>query len=374
MLKRSYSELNSFFKNKKIIIIYGARRIGKTTLLESYLKTCSKKYKFVSGDDILIQEVLSSSNIQKITEFCQNYELLVIDEAQNIPNVGQGLKIIVDYVPSIQVIATGSSSFDLANKLGEPLVGRKVVLTMFPLSQQELSDKYNPYELKQNLEDYLIYGSYPEVLTLASKNDKIQYLKEIVGSYLYKDILSFCAIKNPLMLHRLTKLLAFQIGSEVSFNELSNNLGLDVKTVSKYIDLLEKSFIIYKLTGYSENLRNEVSKKHKYYFVDNGIRNAVISQFNTLEDRNDVGHLWENFILMERIKKNTYDFSYVNSYFWRTYNKDEVDYLEESDGALCGYEFKWSANAKTKTAAFLREYKNATIAIVDKENYLSFVA
>ena len=201
------------------------------------------------------------------------------------------------------MIATGSSSFDLANKVGEPLVGRKIVLTMFPLSQKELSYEFNPYELKQNLEDYLIYGAYPEVLTLSSKQDKIQYLKEIVGSYLYKDILSFCGIKNPLMLNRLAKLLAFQIGSEVSFNELSNNLGIDVKTVSKYIDLLEKSFIIYKLTGYSGNLRNEINKKHKYYFVDNGIRNAIVSQFNALEDRNDIGELWENFILMERIKK-----------------------------------------------------------------------
>ena len=373
MYKRTYSNFDHYLKQDKVLIIYGARRIGKTTLLEEYINTYPKKYKFVSGDDLLIQNVLSSSKIDDIKEFCQGYDLLIIDEAQNIPGVGHALKIIHDYIKSTKVIATGSSSFDLANAIGEPLVGRKIVLEMFPLAQCELKTHYNPYELKSSLHDYLIYGAYPEVLTLQNKQDKIMYLKEIVGSYLYKDILALSSIKNPIVLQKLTKLLAFQVGSEVSFNELSVQLGVDVKTVSKYIDLLEKSFIIYPLTAFSRNLRKEISKKNKYYFIDNGIRNAVISQFNLIDDRNDVGQLFENFIITERLKRNTYSHFIANNYFWRTYTKNEVDYLEEADAKLFAYEFKWNQNARIKSSAFMNTYPQAQFDVINKENYLSFV-
>jgi predicted AAA+ superfamily ATPase len=373
MLKRTYNDLSKFIKQDKVLIIYGARRIGKTTLLKEFLKTYTAKYNFVSGDDIHIHEILSSSDIKKIKEFCDGYSLLIIDEAQNIKNVGHGLKIITDHVPNLQVIATGSSAFDLANKIGEPLVGRKIVLTMFPLAQCELSLDFNKYELRQNLENYLIFGSYPEVLTMNKKEDKITYLREITGSYLYKDILSFFNLKNPQILQKLTKLLAFQIGQEVSVNELATKLGVDVKTVARYLDLLEKSFIIFRLSGYGKNLRTEISKKNKYYFVDNGIRNAVISQFNSIEDRADIGQLFENFLISERIKKNTYSFSYSNSYFWRTYDQNEVDYIEEKDDVINGFEFKWNADAKVKANPFLKKYPNASLKVINQENYLEFV-
>lgn len=373
MYKRARSNFDHYLKKDKVLIIYGARRIGKTTLLEEYIKTYPKKYKFVSGDDLLMQNILSSSKIDDIKEFCQGYDLLIIDEAQNIPGVGHALKIIHDYIKSTKVIATGSSSFDLANAIGEPLVGRKIILEMFPLAQCELNNHYNPFELKSSLNDYLIYGAYPEVLTLQNKQDKIMYLKEIVGSYLYKDILALSSIKNPIVLQKLTKLLAFQVGSEVSFNELSVQLGVDVKTVSKYIDLLEKSFIIYPLTAFSRNLRKEISKKNKYYFIDNGIRNAVISQFNLIDDRNDVGQLFENFIITERLKRNIYSNFLSNNYFWRTYTKNEVDYLEEVGAKIFAYEFKWNQNAKIKSSAFMNSYPDSKFDVINKENYLSFV-
>jgi len=373
MYKRAYSDFDHYINKDKVLIIYGARRIGKTTLLEEYIKQYKKKYKFVSGDDLLIQNVLSSSKIQEIKDFCQGYDLLIIDEAQNIPGIGHALKIIHDYIKNTKVIATGSSSFDLANAIGEPLVGRKIVLEMFPIAQSELKNHHNPFELKAALNDYLIYGSYPEVLTLKNKQDKIQYLKEIVGSYLYKDILTLASIKNPMVLQKLTKLLAFQVGSEVSLNELSTQLGIDVKTVAKYIDLLEKSFILYPLTAYSKNLRKEISKKNKYYFIDNGIRNAVISQFNSIDDRNDVGQLFENFLVTERLKRNIYSNYSSNNYFWRNYAKNEVDYIEEVDSKIFAYEFKWNKNAKLKALAFIKSYPDSVFDVINQENYLSFV-
>lgn len=372
MFKRAYSNLEQYLAKGKIVIIYGARQIGKTTLLEEYVKKYDKKYKIVSGDDVLIQNVLSSSHIQDIKDFCHGYDLLIIDEAQNISGIGHTLKIIHDHIKTTQVIATGSSSFDLANAVGEPLVGRQVILKMFPLSQLELQETFNPFELKSSLPHYLIYGTYPELLSCESKQDKEEYLRELIGSYLYKDILALSSIKNSAVLQKLTKLLAFQVGSEVSLNELSITLGVDVKTVGKYIDLLEKSFIIFPLTGYSGNLRKEINKKHKYYFFDNGIRNAVISQFNPLEDRNDVGQLFENFMIIERLKRNTYLKYFANTYFWRTYTKEEVDYIETVQDEIMAYEFKWNNKTKSKTT-FLNYYPKASYMVINKENYIPFV-
>ena len=311
--------------------------------------------------------------IEKIKQFCQGYELLIIDEAQNIPQIGHTLKIINDYIHGTKVIATGSSSFDLANKVGEPLVGRQTILTMFPLSVKELLLYYNPFEISQKLNELLIFGSYPETLMLEPKADKIQYLRDLVGSYLFKDILSMYNIKNSSILVKLTKLLAFQVGSEVSLNELSTQLGIDVKTVGKYIELLEKSFIIQRLCSYSTNLRNELSKKSKYYFVDNGIRNAIISQFSDLDDRNDMGQLWENFLITERIKKNTYESRYVNVHFWRTYTHEEVDFVETYDHHLDAFEFKWNPLSKMKMKTFKEKYPHATINMIHPENFIDFV-
>lgn len=375
MIKRIYQNLENYLRAGKVLIIYGPRRVGKTTLLENFLAQTNLKYKIDSGDNIRTREILGSQDFQKILPYLENYELIGIDEAQQIPGIGLGLKIIVDQKPQIKVIATGSSSFDLANQIGEPLTGRKRTLTLYPISQLELLEIYNHFELKEKLEEFLVFGSYPEVLTTSGKKEKIEIVEEIVNSYIFKDILALERIKGPQVLLNLLKLLAFQIGNEVSLNELGTQLNLDIKTVQRYLDLLEKSFIITRLTGFSRNLRKEIAKKQKYYFLDNGIRNGVISQFNGFENRNDIGQLWENFLITERIKKREYKNIYGTSYFWRTYDQQEVDMIEEREGKLFGYECKWSAkknNAAPKD--WLKAYSNATFEIITPENYLDFIA
>ncbi len=298
MITRQYQDLHTYIRSGRALIIYGPRRVGKTTLLNQYLEASKKKYKLESGDNIKVQHILSSGDFSRILAYVEGYELLAIDEAQQIPDIGTGLKILVDQVPQLQLIATGSSSFDLATQVGEPLTGRKVTITLYPVAQSELlHGEYNVFELREKLEQFLIYGSYPEVLTAKSMSDRIFILQELVNSYLLKDILSFERVQSSQTIFNLLKLLAFQIGSQVSHNELATHLGVDVKTVARYIDLLIKSFVIVPLTGYSRNLRSEIVSKNKYYFLDTGIRNAVISQFNSISDRNDVGQLFENFII-----------------------------------------------------------------------------
>ncbi|MBM4222974.1 MAG: ATP-binding protein [Gammaproteobacteria bacterium] len=373
MIKRFFDDLSLYLQSNKALVIYGPRRSGKTTIVKNFLSGYSGKSKYVLGEDIFTHEVLSSQRIDRLVEFCSGYEIIAIDEAQHIPGIGLAIKMIVDNIPNIKIIATGSSSFDIANQVAEPLVGRKKVLKIYPISQYELSRNLNPFELKQRLDQYMIFGSYPEVLSLINPQDKIEYLRDLVGSYLYKDILSFFGLKKSTFLVKLSKMLAFQIGSEVSVHELATQLGVDSKTVLRYLELLESSFIIQPLTPLSSNLRKTINKKNKYYFVDNGVRNAIISQFNSLDNRDDHGMLFENFMVMERLKRNSQLFDYSNSYFWRSYAQEEIDYLEEKDGSYHGYEFKWSPNAKSKHQAFLRDYPNADCKIISRDNYLDFV-
>lgn len=325
-----------------MLVIYGPRRVGKTTLLQNFLKQTALKYKLDSGDNIRTQQILNSQDFGQILSYVEGYELLAIDEAQNIPNIGMGLKIIVDQVPGIRVIVTGSSSFELAGQVGEPLTGRKLTLNLYPMAQSELLSVYNRFELKEKLADFLVFGAYPEVLQAQTQRARIEVLTEIANAYLLKDILVFDRIKNSRTLLDLLKLLAFQVGSEVAITELATQIGVDVKTVKRYLDLLEKAFVVYRLNGFSRNLRQEVSNKSKYYFLDNGIRNALIAQFNSLDQRNDHGSLWKNFIMGERIKYRTYRSLHANIYFWRTYQQQEIDLIEEHSGKLHGYEFKWS--------------------------------
>lgn len=327
MLKRFYS-LKEYVKPGKVTVIYGAQRIGKTTLVENYLSGTSEKYKFDSRDNIRIQQIFNSQEQEIILGYAEGYELIVIDEAQQISNIGMGLKILIDNRPDLKVIATGSSSFDLSQQVGEPLTGRKRTLILYPLAHLELLNEFNQFEMKEKLEEFLIYGSYPEVITSASDKDKKEILNELVGSYLLKDIFTLVKIKGPNQLFDLLKLLAYQIGKEVSLNELASEIKLDVKTVNKYLWLLEKAFVIQKVYGFSRNLRKEITSKAKYYFYDNGIRNAVISQFNKIKDRNDVGELFENFLFMERIKRNEYYNVYCSIYFWRTYDQKEIELLK----------------------------------------------
>lgn len=375
MLARIYDDLEKFLKPGKVLVIYGPRRVGKTTILQNYLKKTSHKYKLDSGDNIRIQQILSSQDFSQIIPYAQDYDLLVIDEAQQIENIGMALKIIVDQLPRIKVIATRSSSFDLANQVGEPLTGRKVTLTLYPISQLELLNfkMVNSFELKENLGQFLIYGSYPEVLTAKKNAEKALAVEEIVGSYLLKDILTLETVKGSKILLDLLKLLAFQIGSEVSLNELANSLGIDVKTVARYLDLLEKSFVLFNLRGFSRNLRKEIYKKSKYYFLDNGIRNAVISNFNDLSLRDDTGKLWENFLVIERLKKQAYKNIFTNNYFWRTWDQKEIDWIEEREGKLFGFEFKYSPLKTKKPKEFLDTYPNSSLTTISKDNYLEFI-
>ncbi len=372
---RFYSPLENYLAFGKVLIIYGPRRTGKTTLIKEFLGSTSLKYLLVTGDDIQMQVLLSSKDVQRILEFVENYQLLVIDEAQQIPEVGSGLKILVDHRPDLKIIATGSSSFELSGQIGEPLTGRKRTLTLFPFAQLEISSEFNKYELKQKLENYLVFGTYPEVVLAKTNKEKTQILQELVNSYLLKDILAFDRIRNSKSLLNLLQLLAFQITSEVSYNELANKLDISVNTVQRYLDLLEKTFVIFRLGGFSRNLRNEVTKTAKYYFFDNGIRNAIIQQHNPLSIRNDQGQLWENFVMVERLKFRSYQEVFANMYFWRTYHSGEIDLVEDHEGILHGYEIKWSENKDKITAPTLWSdtYENSTFSVITPKNYLEFI-
>lgn len=374
MLIRYYHHLESFVLSGKVLVIYGPRRVGKTTLLKNYLSTCVYRYKLDSGDNILLQQYLNNADFQAIRNYVADYELLAIDEAQMIPNIGRCLKIMTDEIPNLRIIVTGSSSFELAGQVGEPLTGRKKTITLYPIAQLELQQNYNYAELKAQLENYLIYGSYPEVIVAQSVNEKQDYLNEIVQSYLFKDILALDKIKRSKTLVDLLRLLAFQICQEVSLNELAEKLKIDVKTVARYINLLEQAFIIYSLSGFSRNLRNEIAKKHKYFFYDNGIRNALIANFNAITMRNDVGQLWENFLMIERIKKFSYERISANRYFWRTWEQKEIDLIEEHSGTLFAYEFKWKPVALLPPPTWIEAYPESIFSVIHTDNYLTFVA
>ncbi len=372
-IKRVYADLGSKLEENKALIIYGPRQVGKTTLVQDYLKTCPYKYRLDSGDNIVIHEILGSQNFDKLKKYAEGYELIVIDEAQRIPQIGQGLKILVDTIPGIRIIATGSSSFELAGQVGEPLTGRKTSLTLFPISQLELNELYNKQELRAKLDEYLIFGGYPEVITSQTRDKKIALLEELVHSYLLKDILELEQVKSSKLLLDLLRLLALQIGSEVSMHELARQLGIDAKTVARYIDLFEKAFVLYNLRGFSRNLRNEITKKSKYYFYDTGLRNAVIANFNDLNLRNDVGALWENFLFIERLKKRNYSHIPANQYFWRTWDQKEIDLIEEREGNLFAYEFKFTSDKAKVPKDWKEAYPDSEFQLINRDNYLEFI-
>ncbi len=374
MIKRAYEPLSQYLQQNKVLLIYGPRRCGKTTLLLQSLKQLNLKIKMVTGDDINAQNILGSQDLPKIKAYVEGYELIAIDEAQGIPNIGMGLKILVDQVPGIMVIATGSSSFELAGQVGEPLTGRKRMLLLYPIAQLELLANNNRFELQQRLEEFMVFGAYPEIALASTRSQKIDLVTEIASSYLFKDILTFDRVRNSRPLLDLLKLLAFQIGSEVSYNELSTQIGIDVKTVQRYLDLFEKTFVIFRLNGYSRNLRSEVTNKVKIYFLDNGIRNAVVAQFNGLDQRNDIGQLWENFVLAERMKYRAYRSIYANTYFWRTYQQQEIDLVEEREGKLFGYEAKWSLQKRiSPPTQWSERYPEAEYAVIHPDTYLDFI-
>ncbi len=369
------SQILDKFWLKKAIIIYGPRQAGKTTLLKNILSGLDIKasYQFISGEEIEVQKWMSSQSVETLASYIGSDKLLVIDEAQKIDNIGLNLKLIVDHLPEVQVIATGSSSFELANQVGEPLVGRKWQFFLFPIAQLELAASESGLETAKRLPERLIYGSYPEVITSSGREAKRDLLRSILDNYLFRDLLVLEEIRKSAKLVALLKLIAFQIGSEVSLRELAASLSLNIATVGRYLDLLEKTFVIKRVGGFSRNLRKEISKTSRYYFFDNGVRNALINNFNDLETRDDVGQLWENYLFMERWKKREYRKIHANEYFWRTYDQKEIDLVEEREGKLYGYEIKWGKKGGKEPKLWKETYKEAEYKTVNKENYLDFI-
>ena len=368
-------QIESRMQAQKVMLLFGARRVGKTFLLKQIVEDFSGKSLVLNGEDADSAAMLEPVSIANYRHVFQDVKLLAIDEAQHIPDIGRKLKLIVDEVPDIRVIASGSSSFDLKNQAGEPLVGRSTQFTLLPFSQSEIATIESPIETKRNLEIRLLYGSYPEVVALESFEQKKEYLNDIVESYLLKDILAVDGIKNSAKIRDLLRLVAYQMGDEVSYDELGKQLGISKNTVERYLDLLQKVFVLYRLGGYSKNLRKEVSKSSKWYFADNGVRNAVIRNFEPLSLRTDAdrGALWENYIITERLKRNQNERLGLDFYFWRTYDKQEIDLIEIGSGIMNAFEMKAGKKTPSAPKAFADAYPEAQYVVVNKENYLQMI-
>ena len=362
-------------KPQKVMLIFGPRRVGKTFLLKQIVQGFAGKSLVLNGEDadsIAMLEPISIANYRHVLD---GVELLAIDEAQHIPDIGKKLKLIVDEIPDIRVVASGSSSFDLKNQAGEPLVGRGTQFTLLPFSQQEIAAVESPIESQRNLESRLLYGSYPEVVMLDSFAEKKEYLSDIVESYLLKDILAIDGIKNSGKMRDLLRLVAYQMGSELSYDELGKQLGISKNTVERYLDLLQKVFVLYRLGGFSRNLRKEVAKSSKWYFVDNGVRNAVVRNFEPYQLRNDDerGALWENYIITERLKRNQNERLGREFYFWRTYDKQEIDLIEIGSGEMNALEMKAGKKSPLAPKAFAEAYPEARFSVVNSNNYTEYI-
>lgn len=373
MIHRSIEDnIRTLLGGQKAIIIIGARQVGKSTLLNQMLGDMDGVM-WMNGDDVDVQDLFREMTSTRMLALLGNHKTLVIDEAQRIPDIGLRIKIITDQIKHVQVIATGSSSFELTSKLNEPLTGRKREFRMFPLTFAEMVNHTSFLDELRMLPHRMVYGYYPEVVCNAG--DEQATLKELTDSYLYKDIMQLDGINKPDRLVRLLKALALQIGSQVSYNEIGSMIGIDAKTVERYIDVLEKSFIVFRLGSFSRNLRNELKISRKIYFWDLGVRNAVIGNLAQIENRTDVGELWENFVIAERLKKNVYKGSFAQSWFWRTRQQQEIDYIEEENGQIVAYEFKWNdrkANVKCP-AVFKKTYPEATFHVVTPKNIETFL-
>jgi len=364
---------NSFLNPGKVSVLYGPRRVGKTELLKKLISSFEGSIYSGTGDNLELREILTSQELSKIATNFSKYELIFIDEAQRVPGIGFGLKLLIDNYPEKTIVVTGSSSFGLSKNIGEPLTGRNITRILYPLSVYELYNQSGGMKVHEQLENLMIFGGYPEVLNALTVTDKMEYLLSLRDSYLFRDILELENIRNPLKLTELLKLLAFQIGREVSLNKLGNTLGIAKQSVERYLDLLEKTFIIKRAGGFSRNLRKEVVKSARYYFWDVGIRNALINNFNPLNQRNDTGMLWENFMYMERLKTKHYKRIFSNDYFWRTYDQQEIDLIEERSGKLFAYEFKYSPKNIKAPKAWQNAYRDSEFMIISKENYLEFL-
>ena len=357
----------------RIVLLFGARQVGKTTLTRAVLEQFKYKILYVTGDDRRTIGTLSSRDLSQLRGMVTGYDVLFVDEAQRIPEIGINLKLLIDHVKDLRIIATGSSSLDLASQTREALTGRTWVHTLYPIAIAELATQQTPYELNQQLENRLLYGGYPALFGIENSTAQRDYLQTLVDSYLYKDILEMANIKHASKLHDLLLLLAYQIGHEVSIQELASQLQISRDAVNTYLDLLEQSFVIFRLRGFNRNLRKEVSKMPKFYFWDTGVRNAFINNFDPLQKRTDVGALWENFLIAERRKLLSYRKSAVSFYFWRTHTGAELDLIEHRGGEPHGYEFKWGQGALRAQKTFVENYPRATVTLVNQSNYQQFL-
>jgi len=363
--------LASMLKPNTVVGIFGARRTGKTFLMQEIQKELKENVLMVQGENLDVSEVLSSQRLNQLKRFTEGVNYLFIDEAQKIPEIGINLKLMTDNIPGLHILVSGSSSFDRRKNIGEPLTGRSDFFHLYPVAQMELQENF--LQIKENLELRMLYGGYPQVITASSSKERVAILTSIRDGYLLKDILELDNQKDSLFVFNLLRLIAFQIGNDISFSELASRLNVNKKTVMRYLELLEKCYVVFSLHGFSRNLRNEYTKSPRYYFWDNGIRNVLISNFNSLNLRDDIGKLWENYCISERLKKNHYRQQLVNHYFWRTYNQKEIDLIEESEGKLTGFEFKWT-ESKTKTPKqFLDAYDHSDFKVINRENYLDFI-
>jgi uncharacterized protein len=356
-------------QSNKVVIIFGARRVGKTVLVKEILNQVNEPVLTLNGEDINVHDKLAIRSVENYKQILGSYKFLYIDEAQKIPEIGLKLKLMIDEIDGLRIIISGSSSFDIHKDAGEPLTGRKYSFNLFALSESEYNQIENSISKIDKVRERLVFGSYPELLHLPDREDKIDYLNEMVSSYLLKDILVYENIKNSQKIFNLLRLIAFQIGGEVSLQELGNQLGISKNTVEKYLDLLSKVFILHKVEGFSRNLRKEITKNSRWYFLDNGIRNAVIANFNPIESRNDIGALWENYMISERLKYQEYRRLSSNNYFWRTYEQQEVDWVEERDGSLFGYEFKWKEDKVKIPTQWKSAYPNASFEVINMDNF-----
>lgn len=372
-IERFYiNELNKRLKPGKVLAIYGPRQVGKTTIVEALLKKQKGKIYRDSGDNADFREVLNSMSLQRFNSFFAGYDIVFIDELQEIENGGRALKLLIDNLRHLKVVVTGSAMADLAGKIGEPLVGRQHVCQLFPIAASELKNTLGAAQTIKMLPDLLIYGSYPNIFNLENPTDKMQYVKQIRDSYLLKDILSFDGIRNSGKILDLLKMLAFRIGKEISIEGIGNALGMGKNTVASYLDLLQKVFIVYNIKGFTRNLDNEITKTSRYYFYDNGIRNAIINNFNSLSQRDDVGALWENFMFMERMKFQNYKNHHTTNYFWRTYTQQEIDLIEEKDGRIQAYEFKYSPGKNKPPGLWARTYPDTEYFEINNTNWIEF--
>ena len=356
----------------KVAILYGARQTGKTTLLDELLPRLPYRSLAVNADETRYLDVLSSRDLNAMGRLVAGYDLLFIDEAQRVPDIGINLKILTDGLPDLRIVATGSSSFELANRVSEPLTGRTWTHVLYPVSVLELARLHNPFELEEMLDALLVYGSYPEVFS-HNDADKAEYLREVSTAYLYKDVLELAGIRRGGRIHDLLRLLAFQIGSEVSIHELARSVSMSRDTVESYLHLLEQAFVIARLGGFSRNLRKEVTKMRKVYFLDLGMRNAVIENFAPTSRRDDVGRLWENFLVIERQKTLAYTGLHGRSFFWRTHTGAELDYVEERDGMLAGFQIKLQGRRGRIPSAWSTTYPKATATVISRDNWLDFL-